>query len=285
MNIMLMHLMFCHLKMKFSHLQTILFTTDAEVLSMVADHDPLYQEEVGAARETESDGSTQQGGRGWEGERQIEIERPQTADRDDPSDHSDTDVMQQYSDQRPFTTARTTLQQPGELIQSDFTHGGDDTLHPSPKTEQDEVIPYSPNFELKSSRSNRAITGRVVELYLTESWGDPGCIGLTSVELLQADNREPLSLRDDQLSDGTEGERRRGGEHNLATLVDGVNVTTDTEHMYLCPTIATSASASSSTMMSSGYVIIMLDTPTQLYGLRIWNYNASLEDSYKGVSK
>ena len=265
-----------------------MFTTDAEVLSMVADHDPLYQEEVGAARETESDASTQQGGGGWEGERQIEIERPQTADRDDPSDHSDTDVMQQYSDQRPFTTARTSLQQheeKSELIQSNFTHGGDDTLHPSPKTEQDEVIPYSPNFELKSSRSNRAITGRVVELYLTESWGDPGYIGLTSVELLQADNREPLSLRNDQLSDGTEGERRRGGEHNLATLVDGVNVTMDTDHMYLCPTIATSASAGSSTMMSSGHVIIMLDTPTQLYGLRIWNYNASLEDSYKGVSK
>ena len=258
----------------FSYLQTILFTTDAEVLSLVADHDPLYQEEVGVGIDMDNgegdDRSYMQGGE-WEGER-VETQRPQTADRDEPSDHSDADVMQQYCDQRPFTTARTTLQQgeQSELIQSDLIR--DDTLQPSPKTEQDEILPHSP---LKSSSFDQAITGRVVELYLTESWGDPSYIGLTCVELLQADTREPLCLRDDQLTGSIES----GGEYNIAVLVDGVNVTTDTEHMYLCP-------ATASTMMSSGHVTVTLtlDTPTQLYGLRIWNYNASLEDTYKGVS-
>jgi hypothetical protein len=97
------------------------------------------------------------------------------------------------------------------------------------------------------------------------------------VALLQADTREPLHLRDDQLE---EGGLERGGENNMAAMVDGVNVTTDVEHMYLCPTTTT-------TMTSSGHVTITLtlDTPTRLYGLRIWNYNASLEDSYKGVSE
>lgn len=269
-------------------LQTILFTTDAEVLSLVAEHDPLYQEEVrgGGIDADNADGDGRgysvTGGREWEGEGQVETRRPQTADRDDSIDHSDTDVMQQYtcSDQRPFTTARTTLQQPreqSELIQSDLTR--DDTHQPLPKNK---ILPHSPNFELQLSRSSRAITGSVVELYLTESWGDPGYIGLTSVELLQADTREPLSLRNDQLSD--EGTERRGGEcSNIAELVDGVNVTTDVEHMYLCPT---PPPPTPTTTMSSGHVTITftLDTPTQLYGLRIWNYNASLEDTYKGVS-
>ena len=264
---------FCGLRMEnFSYLQTILFTADAEVLSLVAEHDPLYQEEVGGGRESDDS----EGGHGreeeeWEGER-VEVQRPQTADRDDPSDRSETDVMQQYYssvDQRPFTTARTTLQQPGERresIQSD-----------SARDEKHKIFPHSSDFELKSSSSSQIITGRVVELCLMESWGDPGYIGLTSVALLGADTREPLHLRDDQLKkEGLE----KGGENNMGALVDGVDVTTDMEHMYLCPT------ATTDTMMSSGHVTITLtlDTPTRLYGMRIWNYNASLEDSYKGVS-
>ena len=253
----------------FSYLQTILFTTDAEVLSLVAEHDPLYQEEVGGGRETDdSEGGHGRGEEEWEGER-VEVQRPQTADRDDPSDCSEMDVMQQYyssDDQRPFTTARTTLQQPGERresIQSD-----------SARDEKHKFFPHSSDFELKSSSSSQTITGRVVELCLMESWGDHGYIGLTSVALLGADTREPLHLRDDQLKKEGSG---TGGENNMAALVDGVDVTTDAEHMYLCHT---------ATMMSSGHVTITLtlDTPTRLYGMRIWNYNASLEDSYKGVS-
>ena len=262
----------------FSYLQTILFTTDAEVLSLVAEYDPLYQEEVVGGRET--DDSEEGDGRGeeWEGER-VEIQRPQTADRDDPSDCSETDMMHQHysGDQRPFTTARTALQQPGErkeLIESDTT--GDGTLH---KTEQHEILPYLPDFEPKSLSSSQTITGRVVELHvcLAESWGDPGYIGLTSVALLEADTREPLHLRADQLKE--EG-LETGGRSSMAVLVDGVDVTTDMEHMYICPT-------ATAMMMSSGHVTITLtlDTPTQLYGVRIWNYNASLEDSYKGVSE
>ncbi len=251
------------------HLQTILFTTDSEVLSLVADHDPLYQEEVGRA--IESSILCEAGEREGEWE-EGEIRRPQTADRDD---HSDVNVMQQYSEQRPFTMARTTLLrgEQNESIQHDLTH--DDTCMPSSKTEQDLSLPHSLDFKQKSS--NQTITGRVIELCLTESWGDPGYIGLTSVELLQADTREPLCLRDDQLSENTEGR-----VPHIAVLVDGVNQTTNTEHMYLCPCPTTTTMMTS----SSGHVTIMftLDTPTQLYGMRVWNYNASLEDTYKGVS-
>ena len=246
----------------FSYLQTILFTTDAEVLSLVAEYDHLYQEEVGGGRETDDS----EGEEEWEGER-VEVQRPQTADRDDPSDRSEMDMMQQYyssGDQRPFTTTRTTLQQPGERSESI-------------QSKKHKNFPHSSDFELTSSSSSQTITGRVVELCLMESWGDPGYIGLTSVALLGADTREPLNLRDDQLKKMS---LEMGGENNMAALIDGVDITTDVEHMYLCPT------ATTDTMMSSGHVTITLtlDTPTQLYGMRIWNYNASLEDSYKGVS-
>lgn len=242
-----------------------MFTTDTDVLSLVADHDPLYQEEVGGGMESnDSNGD-------WEEEEGVEIKRPQTADRDNHSDPSDTDVMQQYHEQRPFTTAKTTLQG-GE--QNESIQCCDDMHMPSSKIEQDLSLPHLPDFEQKSLSSNQTITGCVVELCLTESWGDPGYIGLTSVELLQANTKEPLCLRDDQLSANSEGR-----VHNIAALVDGVNLTTDMEHMCICPTTTTM-------MSSSGHVTITLtlDMPTQLYGMRIWNYNASLEDTYKGVS-
>ena len=161
--------------------QIILFTTDSEVLSLVANHDPLYQAEV-VGRERESNTSTSDytyysevRGEEWEG--RVETLRPQTADRDDTSDHSDhsdTELMQQNAEERPFTTARRCT--------------------PRQKDQRD-------NIEISdASSSSRTLTGRVVKLCLAESWGDPDFIGLTGLELLQADTVEPLRLGRDQLS-------------------------------------------------------------------------------------
>ena len=223
--------------------------------------------------DTNSGGSARSYSEGGEWREEIGTLRPLTAtDRDDQDDHSDTDVMQ-CTEQRPFTTTAkaTALQQrhhQSDSIQNDFTR--DDTCMPSsPKTEQNLIPPHLPDLWLKSSSSSWSLEGHVVELCLIESWGDPGYIGLTGVELLHADTREPVSLGGYQLSASI--------EEGVAALVDGVNMTTEVDHMYLCLT----------TMMSSGHVTITLalDTPTRLYGMRIWNYNTSLEDTYKGVSK
>ena len=57
-------------------------------------------------------------------------------------------------------------------------------------------------------------------------------------------------------------------------LVDRVNVTTDDQHMWLAP-------------LSPGTqhtLTLTLDTPTALSALRVWNYNKSVEDTYRGVS-
>ena len=57
-------------------------------------------------------------------------------------------------------------------------------------------------------------------------------------------------------------------------LVDGVNVTTDDQHMWLAPL----------TPGTQHTLTLTLDTPTALSALRVWNYNKSAEDTYRGVS-
>lgn len=57
-------------------------------------------------------------------------------------------------------------------------------------------------------------------------------------------------------------------------LFDGVNITADDKHMWLIP-------------YTSGYdhtLTVRFHQPHTIAGLRIWNYNKSPEDSYRGVS-
>lgn len=58
------------------------------------------------------------------------------------------------------------------------------------------------------------------------------------------------------------------------SLIDGVNVTMSDEHMWMVP-------------FSEGenhLLVIDLRTEMEVSGLRIWNYNKSPDDTFRGVS-
>jgi len=57
-------------------------------------------------------------------------------------------------------------------------------------------------------------------------------------------------------------------------VIDGVNVTMSDEHMWLVPF----------TNGQSHSLIIEFEEKMMMAGLRIWNYNKSKEDTYRGVS-
>lgn len=243
------------LSLSFFYQQTILFTTDADVLSFVSDHDPLYQSEV-AAEALRCNGGYHEDERG-----DSDDQRPQTADGDDLAGEETT-----YSVQRPFTMARLGVdhsQDNPSLTAMD--HGGD--RQPCSFEQVDGSVDH-PLVVSSQGRSGHLLLGCVVQISLTESWGDCSYIGLTGLELLKSPTREPLHLREDQLT-GDVGE-------GLGVLVGGVNLTTEAESMFLCPLYQSSDPPT---------ITITLDTPTPLFGMRIWNYNNSLEDSYKGVSE
>lgn len=59
----------------------------------------------------------------------------------------------------------------------------------------------------------------------------------------------------------------------IARLLDGVNITTSDEHMWLVPYTAG----------EDHMLTINMGKSTEMSGLRIWNYNKSPEDTYRGV--
>lgn len=123
-------------------------------------------------------------------------------------------------------------------------------------------------------------TGSVVQVTLSSNWGDPSYMGLTSIALLEAGSRQPIALRPDQLTLSLPGVAEGAGmEFEVSRLLDRTNLTTDADHMWVCPM----PHPVNSLCAQCPCLTITLDTPMVLGGLRVWNYNVSMEDSYKGV--
>ena len=112
----------------------------------------------------------------------------------------------------------------------------------------------------------------VVMMTLLSSWRNTRHAGLTGVELLDS-SQQPIPLTSSQLCVHTGAEDREGQE-DVGVLLDGVNLTTRPEHMWMSP------------LLHDGVVSLSIELtqPTELAGMRVWNYNRSLGDSYMGVS-
>ncbi|XP_032748580.1 protein KIAA0556 homolog isoform X4 [Rattus rattus] len=118
--------------------------------------------------------------------------------------------------------------------------------------------------------------GLCLRLNFTASWGDLHYIGLTGLEVVGKDG-EALPIQPQQLSasprDLNDLPEYSDDSRTLDKLIDGMNITTEDEHMWLIP-------------FSPGLdhvVMIHFDRAQSIAGLRLWNYNKSPEDTYRGV--
>ncbi|XP_013360275.1 PREDICTED: uncharacterized protein KIAA0556 homolog isoform X3 [Chinchilla lanigera] len=118
--------------------------------------------------------------------------------------------------------------------------------------------------------------GICLRLNFTASWGDPHYLGLTGLEVVGRDGQAlPIHLHQISASprDLNDLAEYTDDSRTLDKLIDGVNVTTEDEHMWLIP-------------FWSGLdhvVTIRFDRAESLAGLRFWNYNKSPEDTYRGA--
>ncbi|KAM9774277.1 katanin-interacting protein isoform 2-T2 [Syngnathus typhle] len=119
-------------------------------------------------------------------------------------------------------------------------------------------------------------TGKCLRLELVSTWGDSHYMGLTGLEVVGKDGEGlPLDLGIMTASPRDLNDLPEYGHdsRNLDKLIDGQNITTDDQHMWLIP-------------FSYGEphtVTITFPQAQTIAGLRIWNYNKSAEDSYRGV--
>ncbi len=112
--------------------------------------------------------------------------------------------------------------------------------------------------------------GQTLQISLTETWGASEVIGLTGLAILTSGG-EAFSLQNEQIFCEIDGQRP---DINLAVLLNGVNLTCDVEHMWRVPFNSS----------EPPILTLSLDTLIHVTGLLVWNYNASVEESYGGVS-
>lgn len=133
----------------------------------------------------------------------------------------------------------------------------------------------------ESKQSIGDMASSEVHVVLSSNWGDPSYLGLTGIALLETGSQKAITLRPDQVSLllSHKAESDSNGS-DVGALVDGVNKTTDAAHMWACPL---PNPLDDDHTHNPPTLVVRLDEPRSLRGLRVWNYNASLEDTYKGV--
>ncbi|XP_076154749.1 katanin-interacting protein [Alosa pseudoharengus] len=169
-----------------------------------------------------------------------ELQRPRTADGE--------------GEERPFTQAGFREdEQPLDLRVSPRSEGTHD-IQPTPGV----------------------YTGTTLELTLSETWGDVHYLGLTGLEVVSQEGQSiplDIAMLDASPRDLNDLPDHSNDLRTLDKLIDGQNITTDDEHMWLIP-------------FSPGAehrLTVQLPTAHTLTGLRVWNYNKSPEDTYRGV--
>uniref|UniRef100_A0A915C313 KATNIP domain-containing protein n=1 Tax=Parascaris univalens TaxID=6257 RepID=A0A915C313_PARUN len=106
----------------------------------------------------------------------------------------------------------------------------------------------------------------VLHMELTENWGAPDCIGLTSLQFL-GPKGEILAANGCQITTSATSEISQ-------RLLNGRNLTRNRDDMWLIPYVANGPPPR---------ITITFPEPLPLLGICVWNYNASPEMSYAGV--
>ncbi|XP_029139173.1 protein KIAA0556 homolog [Protobothrops mucrosquamatus] len=205
---------------------TILFTTDEDILEAIYCYDESCEEEI------ESRNSL-----GYE----EELKRPRTADGE--------------GDERPFTQAGSRTEN---------------------KPSQEQIAGSDSLSEVVTSKEPGVYSGKCLLLNFTASWGDSHYLGLTGLEVVGKDGQAiPFSV--DQLSaspqDLNDLVEYVDDSRTLDKLIDGKNITMEDTHMWLIPFCPG----------EDHLVTIHFTQVENIAGLRIWNYNKSPEDTFRGA--
>lgn len=103
---------------------------------------------------------------------------------------------------------------------------------------------------------------------LLSGWSDHSEIGITGLELVGSNGIEAIHLSSDMISLPS-----NESSEKLSRLINGINITVNKEHMHLFD----------SKEDNTPSFFIKFNNPEIINGFRIWNYNGSPDDVYKGV--
>lgn len=124
--------------------------------------------------------------------------------------------------------------------------------------------------------SPRYITSTSIAVILLEPWGSGNYIGLTGLEVVTL-NQQKLSLTTGQILVFPRELMNvgwKGMVGNFGALFDGVNQTTDVNHMWLVPAV-----------INGKHPMIQIRFPvlTPICGIRVFNFNSNSIESFHGA--
>eukprot|EP00002_Diphylleia_rotans_P001000 TRINITY_DN10545_c0_g1_i1.p1 TRINITY_DN10545_c0_g1~~TRINITY_DN10545_c0_g1_i1.p1 ORF type:complete len:1785 (+),score=340.31 TRINITY_DN10545_c0_g1_i1:93-5447(+) len=137
-------------------------------------------------------------------------------------------------------------------------------------------LAFGPKINMPSGASFPS--GRVLRIEFLTTWGDLYYLGLTGIQIFDGEgnlinlNAAMLSAQPKDLNElpGSNSDVR-----TLDKLVNNQNLTTDIKNMWMIPYKS-----------GSRHVLaISLLKPTKLGALKIWNYNKSPDDSFRGAQR
>ncbi|XP_060552512.1 katanin-interacting protein-like isoform X2 [Ruditapes philippinarum] len=168
------------------------------------------------------------------------------------------------SDDEPFDVERPSTADAGDDKERPFTRAVGNIK----QLEREPTVAYEGNMMVYH--------GRCIELNFTATWGDLHYLGLTGLEVVGKEG-EAIPVNIDMISaiprDVTSLPGHERDDRTLDKVIDGTNVTLSDEHMWLVP------------FAEGNNHVVTIDFGEKVYiaGLRIWNYNKSKEDTYRGA--
>ena len=112
---------------------------------------------------------------------------------------------------------------------------------------------------------------------ITANWGDKHFVGLTGVEFYD-DKGLIIPLTTEMINANprdVKTEQGNGDKRVLENLLNGINLTSDISDMWLTPF----------SLHGKQFLYFNFGDKKRVSGMKVWNYNASPEDSYRGVKK
>ncbi|KAL3662115.1 hypothetical protein V7S43_012916 [Phytophthora oleae] len=250
--------------------EVILFTQEAAILAAIEANDQALR--VIAREQQREDEETREIVDSVH--RSMELRRPQTSDAG--SRTTETSSKTQQSDDQSQRTGRPMTMATG--VRTSIDSWVEEPQRKSPDAlKMIEGVSVKGRAEDLNSDGN-LLRGRRLTLQLLSTWGDLNYVGLTQMEVLVGSRGTPTPLDVDNLDASPRDLSSLGyigDPRTLDKLVDGEVTTCDDTHMWLVPFEAGAVPE----------VRIELKTAQYFYGLRLWNYNKSPEDTYRGVKQ
>ncbi|XP_038048296.1 katanin-interacting protein-like [Patiria miniata] len=238
---------------------TILFTEDEDILELISRHDEAYVADEDWFSSSQDEDATP---------------RPKTADQ---GEERPMTQARMFRDKKTVKEIMADDDEPG-MGQADYQqHSG---FFPEDADEEGETQTPTPHMTARvtgtSSDEDVAFTCRHMKLNFTSTWGDVHYLGLTGLDILDPEGEAipvTMAMMDAKPRDLNHLPGYGRDDRTLDKLIDGANVTTSDEHMWLIPF----------TEGEDHIVTIDFGREVQTSGLRIWNYNKTPEDTYRGA--